>query len=114
MALIRESSVLIEVVIKHVQSNMELGRIRIESTSPPESELADYSIRFAVERGSGVGIHQRGIYDFPRTKFNVFALLRQALGTLEESELELTHEAHTSNMAGRLRAFISKIQDGKS
>lgn len=81
---------MIEVIIRHKTSNVELGRIEIENVSEDdESEYAEYSVRFGVERVKSVGVHQRGIFHFPRTRYNVLALLLQALNTLEPSELEL-------------------------
>lgn len=80
---------MIEVLIRHLGSDTELGRITIEKVSDGITDHADYSIRFSVDRHMGVGIHQRGIHSFPRTEFNVFALLLQALNTLEPDELKL-------------------------
>jgi hypothetical protein len=81
---------MIEVIIRHAESDAELGRITIENVSDlQDDEYADYSVRFGVDRAEGLGIHQRGIYKFPRHRYNVFGLLRQALNTLEPSDLEL-------------------------
>lgn len=79
---------MIEVIIRHKGSKAELGRIEIENVGGTEDE-GDYSIRFGVERIAAVGVHRRGIFAFPRRKYNVLALLRQALSTLELDELEL-------------------------
>jgi hypothetical protein len=94
--------VTIEVVIRHKGSEVELARIEIENVGvSPYVEgdtvhsTGDYSIRFGVHKGEGTGLHQRGIYGFPRTKFNVLALLLQALNTLEPSELEFVGEWDT-------------------
>jgi hypothetical protein len=79
---------MIEVIIRDKGSEIELGRIEIENISAG-LDHANYSVRFAVERVKGVGIHQRGILNFPRKKYNVLALLLQALNTLDPSDLEL-------------------------
>jgi hypothetical protein len=81
---------MIEVIIRNPNLGVELARIEIENVSEDgEADYADYSVRFAVERFKSVGVHQRGIQNFPRTKYNVLALLRQVLNTLEPWELEL-------------------------
>lgn len=66
-----------------------LARMEIKSESLAEEDLADYSVKYAVERGSAIGLHKRMLYGFPRKRYNALALLRQALMTLEEKELEL-------------------------
>lgn len=81
---------MIEVIIRHVGSEAELGRIEIENVDTDDGgNTATYSIRFGVEKITGVGIHQRPIFNFPRKRYNVLALLLQALNTLEERDLEL-------------------------
>lgn len=87
----------IEVVIRHKDSQVELAHIEIENvgggmqpTDKPDEleEFGDYSVRFGVHKGRGTGFHQRGIHSFPRKRYNVLALLLQALNTLDPSELE--------------------------
>ena len=79
---------MIEVIIRHKGSKVELARIEIENLTGAVDE-ADYSVRFGVERGTGVGLHRRMVQRFPRMKYNVLALIKQALATLEEDELKL-------------------------
>lgn len=79
---------MIEVLIRHKESGAELGRIDIENIHA-EGEFGNYSVRFGVEKIGSVGVHQRGIINFPRTKYNVLALLLQALKSLDPPELEL-------------------------
>ena len=83
---------MIEVIIRHAESERELGRVTIEKVSDSAGEYGDYSIRFAVDKIRAVGIHQRGLHGFPRTKYNVLALLLQALNTLLPEELEFDGE----------------------
>lgn len=83
---------MIEVIIRHAGSERELGRIEIENVSDSAGEYGDYSIRFAVDKIRAVGIHQRGLHGFPRTKYNVLALLLQALNTLLPDELKFDGE----------------------
>lgn len=86
---------MIEVVIRHKESGAELGRIEIENvTEDGQAEFANYSVRFGVERIKGVGLHRRGMLNFPRKKYNVLGLLFQALNTLEQEEMELEGEFH--------------------
>lgn len=94
----------IEVIIRHKGSEVELAHIEIENvggswepTGEPDTlrEVGDYSVRFGVHKGEGLGLHQRGITNFPRTKYNVLALLLQALNTLEPRELEFVGEWDT-------------------
>lgn len=81
---------MIEVTITTRAGQVELGKIRITNVSEPsDSELADYSVQFAIDRNGAVGIHQRPIRGFPRTKANVLGLLLAALLTLSEDELSL-------------------------
>jgi hypothetical protein len=105
---------MIEVTIKHIESDKELGRITIENLSSRDSEEADYAIRFAVERITGIGLHNRGIHSFPRTKYNVLALLRQVLATLDESELKLPDGTIPADLAGRFGGIGKQVQRWKS
>jgi hypothetical protein len=86
---VRITFLMIEVTIRHVGSDVQLGRITIENIQMNQDGTADYSIQFGVDRHSAVGVHRRAIWGFPREKYNVFALLLQALNTLEPPELEL-------------------------
>jgi hypothetical protein len=87
--------VTIEVIVRHKGSNTELAHIEIENVSEGSNDLGDYSVRFGVHKGEGLGLHQRGIMGFPRRKYNVLALLLQALNTLEPAELEFVGEWDT-------------------
>lgn len=80
---------MIEVIIRHKGTEVELGRIDIENVSDEAGEFGNYSVRFGVERIGSVGVHQRSLINFPRTKYNVLGLVLQALNTLEPRELEL-------------------------
>jgi hypothetical protein len=67
-----------------------LAQIEIKNTGLVHvGDLADYTVRFGVDRGSAVGVHSRTMYGFPRKHLNVLALVRQALNTLDEKELSL-------------------------
>jgi len=85
----------IEVLILHKETGTQLGRINIENVSGVDDEHGDYSVKFGVERIASVGIHRRSVLNFPRKQYNVLALLRQALNTLEPYELKLDGEYHT-------------------
>lgn len=91
------TAAVIEVVIRQQGTDIELGRIEIEHLSDDDGERGNYSVRFGVERIGRVGIHQRGVLGFPRKKYNVLALLLQALNTLEPSDLELDDEPTPEN-----------------
>lgn len=80
---------MIEVIIRVKGEQFPLARVEIENLSGYGGDTADYSVRFGVDKMDGLGLHQRGIRAFPRKKYNVLALLRQALMTLEERDLEL-------------------------
>lgn len=99
----------IEVTIKHVESKRELARITIENTGGT-TDKGDYSIRIAADRVGAVGIIQRGVYGFPRLRYNVLALLLQALKTLDEDELRLEDEVGPSDMAREQRRVGSALQ----
>lgn len=89
---------MIEVTITAKGGNLELARIRIENVGGNE-EFGNYSVHFAVNRAmTAVGLHQRGFDNFPRTRYNVLALLRQALNTLDEKELELEDGVGSADM----------------
>jgi len=83
-----------------------------------KDDTAEYSIKYAVERGMAVGIHKRIIYGFPRKRYNVLALLLQALNTLEPKELELEDDFDpdeapvSTDMARRLRRALRSLQGG--
>lgn len=81
---------MITVTITKSGGKHELGRIEIENVLDDQTnETGTYSIRFAVDTGSGVAIYQRRIDSFYRRRYNVLALLRIALDTLMEQELTL-------------------------
>lgn len=64
-----------------------LATIDIVEVDQNPDDTCNYSIKFKVNKKSGVGLHQRGIFGFPSKKYNVLALLLQALNTLQEKEL---------------------------
>src|SRR3954454_7002618 len=70
------------------KAETELARIEIRNIRKI-GDISNYSVKYAVERGMAVGIHQRGIDEFPRLRYNVLALVLQALNTLSPKELEL-------------------------
>lgn len=82
---------MIEVVIRHRESGAELGRIEIENVTigKPNAKYQDYSVRIGVDRINSVGIYQRGLVSFFKQRYNVLALLKMALETLEPEDLEL-------------------------
>lgn len=105
---------LIEVFI--VKDDLPLAKIEIRNESKLTTELADYSVKYAVERGSAVGLHNRWINSFPRKQYNVLALVRQALLTLEAKELKLERDFDpdeatvSTDMARRLGGALREIQ----
>lgn len=108
---------MIEVII--LKNGEPLGHIEIKNLDGETgAPLADYSVKFAVERGSAVGLHARHVDLFPRRQYNVLALVRQALMTLEPKELKLEEgfdvdEATVStDLARRLRGALREIQAG--
>ncbi|QEM40884.1 MAG: hypothetical protein [Phage AS32] len=100
---------MIEVIIRHKESKTELGRIEIENLTDGDGDYADYSIRFGVERIGAVGIHQRSIINFPRKQFNVLALVRQALKTLEPEELKFDGEYHYRSYGNREGSLLRRM-----
>lgn len=97
---------MIEVSIK--SDGRSLGTIKIENVSEnPDAEFADYSIRFGVNKNQASGVHQRAIYNFPRTRYNVLALVLQALNTLEPEFLELHEELDDNTPKIGWRNFFS-------
>lgn len=86
-----------------IDGDMEIGKVLIEKMKT-YGELADYSVRFAVERGGRhVGLHQRMVEGFPRTHYNVLGLLALALQTLSPEELSLEPGTEASDLAWRQR-----------
>jgi hypothetical protein len=69
-------------------SGDELGRIDIDKMGQRLDGSASYTVRYAVDRVHAIGLHGRYIHDFNPFKHNVLGLLRAALMTLDESELE--------------------------
>lgn len=92
----------IEVVLTHQETGTVLGKITIENVSGDDTH-ADYSVKFAADRLGAIGLQRRAVYAFPRTKYNVLALLLQALNTLEPPELELEDGVSSSNLANSFR-----------
>ena len=106
---------MILVTITNPATGTELGRIEVQNLQTGVGEVADYSVKFGVERGTAVGMHKRMIYGFPRKKYNVLALLRQALETLNEKELELERDFdpdaadRSPNLARKIRGARRKV-----
>lgn len=83
---------MITVTVTKSGGKHELARIEIENVADQAGETGQYSVRFAVDTGSGVAIYQRRIDSFSRRRYNVLALLRIALDTLVEQELSLDRD----------------------
>lgn len=105
---------MIEVII--LKDDEPLAHVQIKKVvESVDGQFADYSVKYAVERGSAVGLHQRSIDLFPRMHYNVLALVRQALLTLEPKELKLedgfdVDEASVSqDLARRLGSRVREI-----
>lgn len=115
---------MIEVFIVH--DGEPLGHIEIKNVTPADKptwdEFADYTVRYGVDRGTAVGVHSRVLYGFPRKYYNVFALVLQALNSLDEKELKLERDydidspeaAVSSDLARRLSGVVREIQAGFS
>lgn len=108
---------MIEVIIN--KNGEQIGYIEIVNLSSA-GPVGDYAVKYAVERGSAVGMHTRMIHAFPRKQYNVFALVLQALNTLTEKELELERDFNpdeasvSSDVARRFRGAVRSIQAGFS
>lgn len=109
---------MIEVLV--LKNSQPIAKIEIQNVETNEDDTADYSVRFAVERGSAVGLHRRLIFQFPRKRLNALGLVRQALQTLEEKELELERDfdpdqtSVSPNLAGGFSGALREIQAGFS
>lgn len=100
-----------------------LAQIEIQNISSSDDlEYSDYTVRYAVDRGSALGTHSRLIHGFPRKRYNAFALIAVALNTLSQKELELERDfdpdspeaAIPSALARRLSGTVRQIQAGFS
>lgn len=109
---------MIEVLV--LKNSQPMARVEIKNVETHEDGTADYSVRFGVERGSAVGLHRRLIFGFPRKRLNALALVRLALESLNEKELELERgfdpdEAPvSSDVVGGFRGALREIQGGFS
>ena len=99
---------MIEVIIRHAGSEVELGRIEIENLETGDEEFGNYSVRFGVDRNEAVGLHQRAMLNFPRDQYNVLGLLLQALNTLEPGELELDGDIKAGRIRDKLQIHYRK------
>jgi hypothetical protein len=89
----------------------ELAKIEIENMPPHSEREGNYAIRFGVDAALGeVALFQRYIERFPRTQYNVLALLRQALETLTEEDLRLADGTDSPDLARQERGARSAIQ----
>ena len=89
----------------------ELARIQDRERNRQCQETGTYSVRLAVQTGSGIAVYQRRIDSFFRRRYNVLALLRIALETLDEKELSLDRNpdqdaGRSPNLAGRLARVV--------
>lgn len=105
---------MIRVTITHVGSGVELGRVTVEKMGENLDGTADYSVRFGVDRHDAFGVHQRGIFGFPRKRYNVFGLLLQALNTLDPGELELEAEADIDRSSPTRNTSIKRLARRRS
>ena len=77
------------------------GEMRIERVSPSSAPgLDDYSVEFAADSGAGwVDAKRRMLYGFNTKKYNVLALVSEALNVLEFKDMEMTDADHPGHMA---------------
>lgn len=110
---------MIEVDIK--LDGKTIGNIKIIRQPSPErgNQFGDYEVRYVIERGEATGLHKRFILHFPRKQYNVFALLLQALNTLNEKDLKLERDFDpdkapvSTDVARRLGRTVQAIQRRK-
>ncbi len=91
------------------ENSKEYALITIEKLETFPDGTADYSVKFVAHRGTAIGIHQRVLHYFPHRKYNVLAMLKQALETLSESELEMEEEYTT--MTTQAESFFEKLME---
>lgn len=106
--IVHDGEPLAHIEIERVDDYFELG-----SQHPP---MADYRVRFGVDRGSAVGVSSRMVHAFPRRKFNVFGLVRLVLDTLNEKEFLLESDydidsSETSVPKGLARGLRGRVQE---
>jgi len=65
---------------------IELGQLRIQELEERDGGWWQYTVGFAVDRGSAVGLHSKA-FMFRHDRGNVLALVQTALATLDEEEL---------------------------
>lgn len=104
----------------HISKDGEpLGHMEIERTTDKNGQLenwATYKIKYAVERGTAVGLHTRVIYGFPRKYYNVLGLVLQALDALNEKDLKLERNFDpdkapvSTDLAGKVGRTMREIQ----
>jgi hypothetical protein len=73
------------------------GELRIEQIA-----AKDYSIQFAADSGAGwVDLKQRVLYDFDAEKYNILALVSEALNLLDLKDMEMTDASRPGRLARR-------------
>lgn len=80
------------ITVEVKRDGQPIALMEINNISEDNSEFADYKVHYAINRGSGMGLHNRIIYGFPRKYFNVFGLLLQSLNSLNEKDLKLERD----------------------
>lgn len=104
---------MIEVEIK--VDGVKIGEIEIRNAGGT-LEAGDYICHYIVNRGTAVGAAIRTVHDFPRKRLNVFGLLRLALESLDEKELELERDFDpdettiSTDLAWRFDRALREIQ----
>jgi hypothetical protein len=74
-----------------------LGEMRIEQIGPQE-----YSIQYAADSGAGwVDAKQRVLYGFEAEKYNVLALVSEALNVLDLADMVMTDASRSGHLARR-------------
>lgn len=95
---------MIEVLVRHKETGVELARIEIECIeTEQEGILGTYSVRYGVERIKSVAMLQRVVRHFPRLRLNVLGLLQAALDELEFNDMLLDEKLDPDTSTGMLR-----------
>lgn len=106
----------VKVILETDTQEFQIAQMDVTNISGPirgDEDEAEYVAEFSLVEGDELSLKSRQ-FTFKRKQFNVFALIKQAVSTLTDEELELNDKASSADMAWGLKRALRQIQGWKS
>lgn len=95
----------------HEDRKILLSQMHIENISWQDEkwpEYGDYSVQVVTDQGD-ISLQQRSFKNFPRMKYNVWALILQALATFNHKDLVLGDDHDVKGTPKRRKAITESL-----